>query len=54
MPEDPSDAVRDAERLVREATERAERLGAEVPPRGYQHEQEPGGGSGPGSRRSIE
>ena len=35
MPEDPLDAVREAERLVREATERAERLGAEVPPRGY-------------------
>ena len=35
MPEDPIDAVRDAERLVREATERAEQLGAEVPPRGY-------------------
>ena len=36
MPEDPLDAVREAERLVREATERAERLGAEVPPRGYE------------------
>ena len=40
MPEDPLEAVRDAERLVREATERAERLGAEVPPRGYEN---PGG-----------
>ena len=36
MPEDPLDAVRDAERLVREATERAERLAGEVPPRGYE------------------
>lgn len=35
MPDDPLDAVREAERLVREATERAERLGGEVPPRGY-------------------
>ena len=43
MPEDPLDAVRDAERLVREATERAEQLGAEVPPRGY----ESGGGGAP-------
>jgi hypothetical protein len=37
VPEDPLDAVRDAERLVREATERAERLGAEVPPRGFEN-----------------
>jgi hypothetical protein len=36
VPEDPLDAVREAERLVREATERAERIGAEVPPRGFQ------------------
>jgi hypothetical protein len=36
VPEDPRDPVRDAERLVREATERAEQLGAEVPPRGYE------------------
>ena len=34
MPEDPLEAVREAERLVREATERAGRLGAEVPPSG--------------------
>ncbi len=33
---DPLDAVREAERLVREATERAERLAHEVPPRGYE------------------
>jgi hypothetical protein len=45
VPEDPLDAVRDAERLVREATERAEQLGAEVPPRGY----ESGGGDGDGA-----
>jgi hypothetical protein len=32
---DPLDAVRHAERLVREATERAEHLAREVPPRGY-------------------
>ena len=42
MPEDRLDAVRDAERLVREATERAEQLGSEVPPRGYGSESEPG------------
>jgi hypothetical protein len=35
VPEDPLDAVRDAERLVREATERAEKVG-DVPPRGYE------------------
>jgi hypothetical protein len=33
---DPLDAVREAERLVREATERAEALAGEVPPRGYE------------------
>lgn len=36
---DPLQAVREAERLVREATERAEgmaRAGAEVPPRGFE------------------
>ena len=33
---DPLQAVREAERLVREATERAERLAAEVPSRGYE------------------
>lgn len=36
MPDDPLDAVRDAERLVREATERAEQIAGDVPPRGYQ------------------
>ena len=40
---DPLDAVREAERLVREATERAERLAADVPPRGYE---EPRSGAG--------
>ena len=35
MPDDPLDAVRDAERLVREATERAEQIAGDVPPRGY-------------------
>ena len=36
MPEDPLEAVRDAERLVREATERAQRIAGDVPPRGYE------------------
>ena len=36
MPDDPLDAVREAERLVREATERAEQLAGEVPPRGFE------------------
>ena len=36
MPDDPLAAVREAERLVREATERAQRLAAGVPPRGYE------------------
>jgi len=36
VPEDPLDSVREAERLVREATERAEQLGGEVPPRGFE------------------
>jgi hypothetical protein len=35
VPEDPLDAVREAERLVREATERAERIAGETPPSGY-------------------
>jgi hypothetical protein len=47
VPEDPLDAVREAERLVREATERAERLGAEVPPGGYQDQQSGGAGAPP-------
>jgi len=46
VPEDPLDAVRDAERLVREATERAEQLGSEVPPRGFESH---GGGGEPGA-----
>ena len=33
---DPLDAVREAERLVREATERAQALAGEVPPSGYE------------------
>ena len=33
---DPLEAVREAERLVREATERAEAMAAGVPPRGYE------------------
>jgi hypothetical protein len=45
---DPRDAVREAERLVREATQRAEAIAREsaarVPPRGYDA---PGGGDGP-------
>ena len=36
MPEDPLDTVRDAERLVREATERAEQIAGDVPPSGYE------------------
>jgi hypothetical protein len=47
VPEDPLDAVRDAERLVREATERAERLGAEVPPSGFQEPGKAEGGAPP-------
>ena len=50
MPDDPLEAVRDAERLVREATERAERIGAEVPPSGFQEptaSSEKGGGAPP-------
>ena len=35
MPDDPLQAVREAERLVREATERAEKLAGEVPPSGF-------------------
>ena len=33
---DPLDAVREAERLVHEATERAQQLAREMPPRGYE------------------
>ena len=36
MPDDPLDAVREAERLVREATERAEQIAGDVPPRGFE------------------
>ena len=42
MPDDPLETVREAERLVREATERAEKLAGEVPPRGFE-EQRAGG-----------
>jgi hypothetical protein len=34
--EHPLEAIREAERLVREATERAERIAGDVPPRGYE------------------
>jgi len=47
VPEDPLDAVREAERLVREATERAERIGAEVPPRGFENPKQGAGPSTP-------
>ena len=48
---DPLEAVREAERLVRDATERAQATArersAQVPPRGFDApEREPGGGSG--------
>ena len=36
MPEDPLETVREAERLVREATERAERIAGQTPPRGFE------------------
>ena len=41
MPEDPLETVRQAERLVREATERAERIAGETPPRGFEEPREP-------------
>jgi hypothetical protein len=47
VPEDPLDAVREAERLVREATERAERIGGEVPPRGFENPKQGAGPSTP-------
>jgi hypothetical protein len=47
VPEDPLETVREAERLVREATERAERLGAEVPPRGFEEPTDAAGGAPP-------
>ena len=40
MPDDPMDAVREAERLVREATERAQEMAGDVPPRGYEEPRE--------------
>lgn len=40
MPDDPMDAVREAERLVREATERAQQMADDVPPRGYEEPRE--------------
>jgi hypothetical protein len=43
VPDDPLDAVREAERLVREATERAERIAGDVPPRGYEEPRESAG-----------
>lgn len=46
MPDDPLDAVRDAERLVREATERAEQIAGDVPPRGYDAPRSEAGGVG--------
>jgi hypothetical protein len=36
VPDDPLQAVREAERLVREATERAEQIAGDVPPRGFE------------------
>ena len=47
MSDDPLDAVREAERLVREATERAEQLAGDVPPRGYEQPPQPEGGPPP-------
>ena len=47
MPEDPLDAVREAERLVREATERAEKIAGDVPPRGYEQPRQREGGPPP-------
>ena len=47
MPDDPLDPVRDAERLVREATERAERIGAELPPRGFEEPKSDAAGGPP-------
>jgi hypothetical protein len=44
VPDDPLDAVREAERLVREATERAQRLAGDVPPRGYEEPRDREGG----------
>lgn len=44
---DPLDAVREAERLVREATERAEQLAGEVPPRGFEDPRRPHAGAAP-------
>jgi hypothetical protein len=38
VPDDPLQAVREAERLVREATERAEQLASEPPPSGYEED----------------
>jgi len=40
VPEDPLETVRQAERLVREATERAERIAGETPPRGFEEPRE--------------
>jgi hypothetical protein len=48
VPEDPLAAVREAERLVREATERAEKIAEETPPRGFEAPQGRGGGAAGG------
>lgn len=47
MSEDPLDAVREAERLVREATERAEQIAGDVPPRGFEEPRDRDGGAPP-------
>jgi hypothetical protein len=49
---DPLAAVREADRLVREATERAERIAGEVPPRGWAAGGEPSAATG-GDRRAT-
>jgi hypothetical protein len=47
VPDDPLDAVREAERLVREATERAEQIAGDVPPRGFEAPRRREGGAPP-------
>ena len=46
MSEDPLETVREAERLVREATERAERIAGETPPRGFEEPRAQQAGAG--------
>ncbi len=41
------DAVREAERLVREATERAQQIAGDVPPRGYEEPRRDAPGTAP-------